>query len=112
VGATVGALLTGVFATTAVNAAGADASLLLFGKQALGVAVAMAFSGALTFGLLRIVGLVTPLRSDEQDEWTGLDHAEAGERGYVNGDMDSAHVSPPSPAHDEAAAPALSAKAV
>jgi Amt family ammonium transporter len=109
VGATVGALLTGVFATTAVNAAGADGSLALLGKQLVGVLVAFAFSGLMTWGLLRLVGLVTPLRSDEQDEWTGLDYAEAGERGYVTGDMDSAHVSPPShsAAHAEAAAPLL-----
>ncbi len=114
VGATVGALLTGVFATTAVNSAGADASLLLFGKQALGVAATMAFSGLLTYGLLKAVGLVTTLRSDEQDEWTGLDHAEAGERGYVSGDMDSAHVSPPatSAAHPETGSTALSPNAV
>jgi Amt family ammonium transporter len=114
VGATAGALLTGVFATTAVNAAGADASLLLFGKQALGVATTMAFSGLLTWGILRLVGLVTPLRSDEQDEWTGLDYAEAGERGYVSGDMDSAHVSPPSlpAAHQEPVGPSLEPRAV
>jgi len=112
VGATVGALLTGVFATTAVNAAGADASLALFGKQALGIATAMAFSGLLTWALLRLVGLVTPLRSDEQDEWTGLDYAEAGERGYVTGDMDSAHISPPShaTAHADEAGPSLAAR--
>ncbi len=109
VGATSGALLTGVFATTAVNAAGADASLVLLGKQALGVLTTFAFSGLLTWALLKVVGLVTPLRSDEQDEWTGLDYAEAGERGYVSGDMDSAHVSH-APAHasiEEAASPAL-----
>ncbi|MGB8932315.1 MAG: ammonium transporter [Anaeromyxobacteraceae bacterium] len=114
VGATVGALLTGVFATTTVNAAGADASLLLFGKQALGLGATMAFSGLLTWGILRLVGLVTPLRSDEQDEWTGLDYAEAGERGYVSGDMDSAHVSPPSAAaaHATAAGPSLEPRAI
>jgi Amt family ammonium transporter len=112
VGATVGALLTGALATTAVNAAGADASLALFGKQLIGVLTAFAFSGLLTWALLRLVGLVTPLRSDEQDEWTGLDYAEAGERGYVTGDMDSAHVSPPShaTAHADAAHPALAAR--
>jgi len=112
VGATAGALLTGVFATTAVNAGGADASLTLFGKQALGVVTTFAFSGLLTWALLKLVGLVTPLRSDEQDEWTGLDHAEAGERGYVSGDMDSAHVSPAGShlASAEAATPALAPK--
>jgi Amt family ammonium transporter len=90
VAATLGALLTGVFATTAVNPAGADGSLALVGKQAIGVAVTMLYSGLLSFGLLKLVGAITPLRVDEQDEWTGLDETEAGERGYITTDLDSA----------------------
>ncbi|HET8538274.1 MAG TPA: ammonium transporter [Anaeromyxobacter sp.] len=86
VAATLGALLTGAFASTAVNAAGADASLALVAKQALGVVVTMAFSGGLSFLLLKLVSVVTPLRVDEQDEWTGMDSAEAGERGYIMAD--------------------------
>jgi Amt family ammonium transporter len=86
VAASLGAILTGALATTAVNPAGADASALLVAKQALGVAVTMVFSGTLSFGLLRLVGLVTPLRADEQDEWAGLDQSEAGERGYIMAD--------------------------
>jgi Amt family ammonium transporter len=86
VAATLGALLTGAFASTAVNAAGADGSLLLVGKQAIGIVTTLAFSGGLSFLLLKIVGLVTPLRADEQDEWTGMDSAEAGERGYIMAD--------------------------
>jgi Amt family ammonium transporter len=86
VAATLGALLTGVFASTAVNSAGADGSLALLAKQALGVVVTLAFSGGLSFVLLKLVGLVTPLRADEQDEWTGMDSSEAGERGYIMAD--------------------------
>jgi Amt family ammonium transporter len=89
VGATVGALLTGVLATTAVNPAGADASLALLGKQALGVVVTLVYSGLLSFGILKLVALLTPLRADEQDEWSGLDQAEAGERGYIYTDIES-----------------------
>jgi Amt family ammonium transporter len=104
VAATLGALLTGVFASTAVNAAGADGSLALVGKQAVGVVVTMLFSGLLSFGLYKLVGAITPLRADEQDEWTGLDQAEAGERAYINTDSASASgsgshvVAAPSPA--------------
>ncbi len=29
---------------------------------------------------------MTPLRADEQDEWTGMDSSDAGERGYILGD--------------------------
>jgi Amt family ammonium transporter len=86
VAATIGAILTGAFASTAVNSAGADGSLGLVAKQALGVVVTLGFSGGLSFVLLKLVSLVTPLRADEQDEWTGMDGAEAGERGYIMAD--------------------------
>ncbi len=86
VAATIGAILTGAFASTAVNSGGADGSLGLVAKQALGVVVTLAFSGTLSFALLKIVSLVTPLRADEQDEWGGLDQSEAGERGYIMAD--------------------------
>jgi Amt family ammonium transporter len=90
VAATLGALLTGVFASTRINPGGADGSLLLLGKQAVGVLVTLAFSGTVSFVLYKLVNAVTPLRAEEQDEWTGLDEAEAGERGYITADVDSA----------------------
>jgi Amt family ammonium transporter len=86
VAATLGALLTGALASKAVNPAGADASLLLVAKQALGVGVTLLWSAGLSFGLLKLVARVTPLRAEEQDEWSGLDQAEAGERGYIMAD--------------------------
>jgi len=89
VAATFGALATGVLASKAVNDAGADGSLALLGVQALGVVVTFAWSGGLSFLIFKLVGLVTPLRVDEQDEWSGLDQSEAGERGYVTSDETS-----------------------
>ena len=89
VAATFGALATGVLASKAVNEAGADGSLALLGVQAVGVLATFAWSGTLSFLLFKLVGLVTPLRVDEQDEWSGLDQSEAGERGYVNADETS-----------------------
>ncbi len=86
VAATLGALLTGAFASVAVNSAGADGSIALVGKQAVGVVATLLFSGGLSFALLKLVGLVTPLRADEQDEWAGMDSSEAGERGYIMAD--------------------------
>jgi ammonium transporter, Amt family len=86
VAATIGALLTGALASTAVNSAGADGSLGLVAKQAVGVVATLVFSGGLSFVLLKLVSLVTPLRTDEQDEWGGMDGAEAGERGYIMAD--------------------------
>jgi ammonium transporter, Amt family len=90
VAATLGALLTGALASKAINAGGADGSLLQVGKQALGVVVTLAYSGLLSFALYKLVGAITPLRADEQDEWTGLDETEVGERGYITADLDSA----------------------
>jgi Amt family ammonium transporter len=86
VAASLGAILTGAFASLSVNSGGADASVGLVAKQALGVVVTMAFSGGLSFVLYKIVGAITPLRAEEQDEWTGMDSAEAGERGYIMAD--------------------------
>jgi Amt family ammonium transporter len=106
VAATLGALLTGVLASTAVNSAGADGSLALLGKQAVGVGVTMLFSGVVSFALYKLVGIITPLRAEEQDEWTGLDQVEAGERAYVYADdVRAAGTSAPS---GSVAAPALS----
>ncbi len=99
VAATLGAILTGAFASTAVNPAGADASLVLVGKQAVGVLATMTFSGGASFVLLKLVALVTPLRVEEQDEWGGMDSAEAGERGYIMADESAfgpAHAPPAS----------------
>jgi Amt family ammonium transporter len=89
VAATLGALMTGLLATRAVNPDAADGSLRLLGIQALGVAVTFLWSGGLSYLLFKLVGFVTPLRADEQDEWTGLDMADAGERAYVTSDTES-----------------------
>src|SRR5512132_873037 len=86
VAATLGAILTGALSSVAVNSAGADGSLALVAKQALGVVVTLAFSGGLSFAILKLVALVTPLRADEQDEWSGMDSSDAGERGYIMAD--------------------------
>jgi Amt family ammonium transporter len=111
VAATLGALLTGAFASIAVNPGGADGSVLLVAKQAVGVVTTLAFSGGLSFVLYKVVALVTPLRADEQDEWTGMDSSDAGERGYIMADESafgpSASAQPAPPlAHPHPATPA------
>ncbi|MBI5067576.1 MAG: ammonium transporter [Deltaproteobacteria bacterium] len=98
VAATLGALLTGVLATKAVNPDGADGSLALLGVQALGVAATLAWSGGLSWALIRLVSLFTPLRAEEQDEWSGMDTSESGERAYIHAD-ESSSLSPPAAAH-------------
>src|SRR6266550_6615373 len=67
VGGTVGALLTGVFAQKALNGV-ADGALYgnprQLGIQATAVLAAIVYSGAMSFVLLKLVGLVVPLRAD------------------------------------------------
>jgi len=88
VGGTVGALLTGVFAQKALNAAGNDG--LLFGNpgqlaiQALAVAAAIVYSGLVSFILLKLIGLMIPLRASASDESVGLDMCMHGEEAYVH----------------------------
>jgi Amt family ammonium transporter len=92
VAATLGALGTGLLASKAVNEAGADGGLALLGVQAVGVLATFAWSGAVSFVLFKVVGLITPLRADEQDEWTGLDQSDTGERAYVSSDDTAAAI--------------------
>jgi Amt family ammonium transporter len=86
-GGTVGALLTGVFAQKSLNGV---ADGLLFGNPAqLGiqfaaVASAIVYSGVMTFVLLKLVGLVFPLRATPSDESVGLDVCMHGEEAYVH----------------------------
>ena len=88
IGGVWGVLATGLWATTAVNPAGADgllagggASLLGVQLLAVGVTAALAFGG--TFGLLALVNLVSPLRVSEHDERVGLDLTQHREAGYT-----------------------------
>jgi len=87
-GGLVGALLTGVFAAAAWG--GHDG--LLAGHwerllaQGAGVLAAAAWSAGLTFGLLKLVDAIVPLRSKARAEGAGLDIAEHGEEAYTSGE--------------------------
>jgi Amt family ammonium transporter len=86
-GGLVGALLTGVFATTAVNSAGADGLLAgngwQFVVQAIGAFVAGAYSFGFTFIVAKILDKTMGLAVDERSEEVGLDISEHGERAYA-----------------------------
>ncbi len=89
VGGTVGALLTGVFANKAWNG---TVDGLLYGNpgqlgiQAVAVLAAIAYSAVGTLVLLKLVGLVIPLRTASDDEGLGLDISQHGEEAYGNGE--------------------------
>lgn len=86
VGGTVGAMLTGLFATTTVNAAGDNG--LFFGnplqlwEQFVGVAATYIFAAAGTFVLLKILGALMQLRVHPDLEMQGIDVTVHGEEGY------------------------------
>jgi Amt family ammonium transporter len=81
-----GALATGLFASTAINAAGADG--LFYGNpgqlwiQFVSVVATCAFSFIVTYVLLKIVAVIVPLRVTEEEEEAGLDVALHSESAY------------------------------
>jgi ammonium transporter, Amt family len=87
VGGSVGALLTGIFAQKAFNGV---ADGLLYGNpgqlgiQATAVAAAAVYSFVVSFALVKVVGLVIPLRPSAEDEMTGLDISQHGEEAYLH----------------------------
>ena len=86
VGGTVGAIITGVFATTTVNSAGKNG--LLFGNpgqvvtQIIAVAIAYVIAAAGTWIILKILDVTVGLRIKEEAELQGMDINEHGEEGY------------------------------
>jgi Amt family ammonium transporter len=86
VGGIVGILATGLFASKAVNAGGADGLLFgnpgLLGVQALTVVVVVGFSLVMTYVLLKVLDVLTGLRVTPDEEASGLDLAQHNERAY------------------------------
>jgi ammonium transporter, Amt family len=87
VGGTVGGLLTGIFATKAVNSAGADGLLVsgspeLLGKQIVATIITYIIAAAGTFIIIKVLSLVMDLRVKPEAEYQGLDINEHGEEGY------------------------------
>lgn len=83
----VGALLTGVFATTTVNAAGANGLLAgnprLLWVQAVAVVATIAFTAPMTAIVMLCLKAVGSLRVSREAEVQGVDLAEHGEHAYA-----------------------------
>jgi len=125
VGGALGALLTGVFASSPVVTAAlgidpatdpAHAGGLLAGNTSLmltqiyGVLVAAAYSAGVTFVLLKVLQAVVGLRVDADVEREGLDTVLHGETGYTLGTTSAwggAHAEPAEAERSAAGAPAL-----
>jgi Amt family ammonium transporter len=87
VGGTVGAIITGLFATKSVNSLGADGlfyggGVELLGKQIAGVVITYIFAAIATFAILKVLSLIMDLRVNPEAEFQGLDINEHGEEGY------------------------------
>ncbi|HBY93907.1 MAG TPA: ammonia channel protein, partial [Chloroflexi bacterium] len=86
IGGMLGALATGLFATTTVNPAGANG--LLFGNpgqlavQAVAVVAVAIYAAAITWGLLKVIDSVIGLRVSPTEEQRGLDSTQHGEVAY------------------------------
>jgi Amt family ammonium transporter len=104
IGGALGALLTGVFAQKAFNAAGNDGLLAgnvaLLGTQALGVAASVTFAAVGSYLILRLVDATIGLRVTPDVEREGLDlalHGESAEEtavGHVAGHERSVEPAP------------------
>ena len=85
VGGFMGVLLTGIFGAAALGGVGHpdDRSIVeQFGVQLLGGVATLAWSATLTFLILKVVGMLTPLRVNAEEETEGLDIVLHEERGY------------------------------
>ncbi|MGA2478804.1 MAG: ammonium transporter [Spirochaetia bacterium] len=87
VGGTVGALLTGVFASKLINPAGADGGIYgnwrQLGVQAAAVLVVIIYASVMTLIFTRVLDLVMGLRVREEDEAIGLDSTQHKESAYT-----------------------------
>ncbi len=86
VGGIIGVLLTGAFASLAINASGAAASLSLVGKQAVLAGVTVVFSFVATLALLKLTDITIGLRLSDEHEDIGLDLSQHGEVAYRIGE--------------------------
>ncbi|MDG2340282.1 MAG: ammonium transporter [Paracoccaceae bacterium] len=68
----------GIFGTIMIAVFGAGT----WAAQLGGLAVVGAFTIIVTFVLIKVVGMITPMRVDEETEYGGLDLAAHGERAY------------------------------
>ena len=88
VGGTIGVILLGLFATTTVNAGGANGLLYgnpgFFIKQTVAVIGASVYAFLFSYLALIVINKATPVRTSEEEEMNGLDAALHGEEAYIH----------------------------
>ena len=84
IGGMVGLIMTGIFASKAVNAAAADGlaygGTTLFLTHLLALVIVSAFAFGASFALLKLTDLISPLRVTAEEEQLGLDMSQHEER--------------------------------
>jgi Amt family ammonium transporter len=87
VGGTWGALATGLFASSAINAAGNDGlffgNAALLGPQIVSILATWIYAGVGTWIILKILDASMGLRISDEDEQMGLDLSQHNEAGYA-----------------------------
>jgi Amt family ammonium transporter len=90
IGGTLGAMLTGVFATRAVNNVNSgnavglvDGQPSLLFNQLIAVVVTWILAAVVTFVILKVLDATMGLRADKDEEMQGLDLSQHGEEGYI-----------------------------
>lgn len=90
VGGMVGMLMTGIFATTAVNSAGANGGLYgnwgFFFTQLKGMVIVVAYSFAVSYVIFKLINLIQPIRVTSEEEELGLDASQHNEK-YSQGTL-------------------------
>ncbi|MCW3111795.1 MAG: ammonium transporter, partial [Segetibacter sp.] len=90
VGGMVGMVLTGIFATTTVNSAGANG--LLYGNAAFlftqlkALVIVVAYSFIVSYAIFKFINFVLPLRVSSEEEELGLDASQHDEK-YMQGTL-------------------------
>ncbi|MFZ4057468.1 MAG: ammonium transporter [Ferruginibacter sp.] len=90
VGGMVGMLMTGIFASKAVNAAGNDGWFFgnptLFLTQLKGMLIVVTYSFVVGWVIFKFINFINPIRVSEDEEEAGLDESQHGEK-YVQGTL-------------------------
>ena len=90
IGGMVGMLMTGIFATKAVNSAGNFG--LFYGNSAFfltqlkAMAIAVGYSFVVSFAIFKFINFILPLRVSREDEEIGLDASQHDEK-YLQGTL-------------------------
>ncbi len=89
VGGCLGTILLGVFASKAMNEAGANGLMSggthFFAKQCIAVVGTCAYAFVFTYGMLMVINKITPVKVSETDEDKGLDESLHAEKAYDAG---------------------------